>query len=63
MKITSEQNPSGFLLKKCVARKGIGSYFCQSQCIYNGGTEYDQEKHTITVECSNPKQKPKKVKP
>ena len=57
MKIVSDQDVFGRMEKKCVARKGIGSYFCQGQCIYNNGTEYDHEKHAITVDCLNPKQK------
>lgn len=63
MKITSEYNAFGQLHSYCVARKGIGSYFCQGQCIYNQGTEHNKEKNTFTVECANPKQKPQKVKP
>ena len=58
VKITSEFSAFGYIKTKCAARKGIGSYFCQGECIYNNGTEYDHTKSIITVDCSNPKQKP-----
>lgn len=56
--VTSQYTAAMYLMTKCVARKGIGSYFCIGECIYNRGTTRDDENWTFTVKCANPKQKP-----